>query len=167
MLRRLYRASPFARLNAVDWAQLHAKAWGAAWPIALFIVTPRVLGDALGGGLTFALCALQLIGALVSSIGLVLAARTSGEPLEQLRSSLPRSVRGLLVEFFGVMLMVFALVLYTGSQFALTFGPGGDQRVALVVLGAFTASLVLGRAVSVVHRRRKDIAAAKAIGVSL
>ncbi|MFL2002006.1 hypothetical protein [Microbacterium sp. A1-JK] len=167
MLRRLYRASPFARLNAVDWAQLHAKLWGAAWPVALFIVTPRVLGDALGGGLTFALCAMQLLGAVVSSVGLLQAARHSGEPLNELRVSLPRSVRGLLVEFFGVMLMVFALVLYTGSQFVLTFGPAGDQRVALVFLGGFTASLVIGRAVSVMHRRRKDIAAAKAIGVSL
>lgn len=152
------------RLNAVDWAQLHAKAWGAAWSIALFLVTPRVLGDALGPILTGALCGLMLIGSVVSSVGLVCAARNRDEPL---RTALPRAVRGLLIEFFGVMLMAIALGLYAATQAALSFGPDGNQRFALSFLGAFTAAMVVGRVVSVVHRRRKEIAAARAAGIIL
>lgn len=155
--------SPFAPLNAVDWAQLHAKAWGAAWPIALFLVTPRTFGDALGVSMLGVLCALMLGGALTSAFGLVIAARRPGE----LVATLPRAVRGLLVEIVGLMLMIIALLLYTGSQFALTFGPEGDQRVALVFFGMFTTAMVFGRIVSALHRRRKAIRAAKASGVEL
>ena len=155
--------SPFAPLNAVDWAQLHAKAWGAAWPIALFIVTPRTFGDALGFTMIAVLCALMLLGSLTSVVGLVIAARRPGE----LVATLPRAVRGLLVETLGLMLMVTALLLYTGSQFALTFGPDGDQRVALVFFGMFITAMVFGRIVSALHRRRKAIRAAKASGVEL
>lgn len=155
--------SPFAPLNAVDWAQLHAKAWGAAWPIALFFVTPRTFGDALGVTMLVVLCSLMLGGALMSVVGLIIAARRPGE----LVATLPRAVRGLLVETLGLMLMVLALLLYTGSQFALTFGPDGDQRVALVYLGMFTTSIVFGRIVSALHRRRKAIRAAKASGIEL
>jgi hypothetical protein len=157
-------AASFKRLNGVDWAQLHAKAWAAAWSIALFVVTPRVLGDALGPALIGALCALMLTGAAVSCVGLIMAARHRGEALV---TSLPRTVQGLFVEVTGVMLMLVALVLYTLSQFALVFGPLGDQRIALVFLAGFTASMVFGRAVSVMHRRRKEIAAAKVAGVVL
>lgn len=152
------------RLNGVDWAQLHAKAWGAAWSVALFLVTPRVLGDALGPILTGSLCGLMFLGAVVSSFGLVHAARTRQEDL---RTALPRTVQGLLIEFFGVMLMLVALVLYALTQAALSFGPEGSQRFALCFLAFFTAALVLGRAVSVLHRRRKEIAAAQAAGVIL
>lgn len=152
------------RLNAVDVAQLHAKAWGAAWPVALFLVTPRVLGDALGPILTGSLCGLMFIGSIVSAVGLVIAARNRDE---QLRTALPRTVQGLLVEFFGVMLMLLALVLYALTQAALSFGPEGSQRFALCFLAFFTAAMVLGRAVSVLHRRRKEIDAAKTAGVVL
>lgn len=152
------------RLNGVDVAQLHAKAWGAAWPVALFLVTPRVLGDALGPLLTGALCGLMFVGAIVSAVGLVMAARNRDEPL---RTALPRTVQGLLVEFFGVMLMLVALVLYALTQAALSFGPEGTQRFALCFLAFFTAALVLGRAVSVLHRRRKEIESARAAGVVL
>jgi len=152
------------RLNGVDVAQLHAKAWGGAWAVALFLVTPRVQGDALGPILVGSLCGLMLVGAVVSAWGLVMAARSRDEPL---RTALPRTVQGLLVEFFGVMLMMIALVLYALTQAALSFGPEGAQRFALCFLAFFTAAMVLGRAVSVLHRRRKEIAAARTAGVVL
>lgn len=163
-VRVLVRAwSPFAPLNAVDWAQLHAKAWGAAWPIALFVVTPRTFGDAVGTSMLVVLCSMMLIGVLTSAVGLVLAARRPGE----LVATLPRAVRGLLVEALGLMLMVTALLIYAGSQFALTFGPEGDQRVALVFFSMFVTAMTFGRIVSALHRRRKAIRAAKASGVEL
>lgn len=151
-------------MNGVDWAQLHAKAWGAAWSIALFMVTPRVLGDALGPILTGSLCGLMLLGSVTSAVGLVRAARSRHEPLA---TALPRTVQGLLIEFFGVMLMFVALALYTATQVALSFGPDGSQRFALSFLGAFTAAMVFGRVVSVIHRRRKEIATARAAGIVL
>ncbi|WP_396645468.1 hypothetical protein [Microbacterium sp.] len=152
------------RLNGVDIAQLHAKAWGTAWSIALFLVTPRVLGDALGPILVGSLCGLMFVGSIVSAVGLVTAARNRDESL---RTALPRTVQGLLVELFGVMLMMIALVLYALTQAALSFGPEGAQRLALCFLASFTAAMVLGRAVSVLHRRRKEIASARAAGIVL
>lgn len=163
-MRFLRRAwEPFARLNAVDWAQLHAKAWGAAWPIALFIITPRTFGDAVGSTMLIVLCSLMLVGAVTSAVGLVVAARAPGA----LVATLPAAVRGLLIETLGLMLMVIALALYAGSQFALTFGPDGDQRIALVFFAMFATSMVFGRIVSAIRRRRKAIRAAAASGVEL
>lgn len=167
MLRRLYRASPFARLNAVDWSQLHAKTWGAAWAVVLFALTPRVLGDSLGPALTWTLCAVMLLGSVISSAGLVMAARHPVSTTAELRESLPRTVAGLLVEAVGVGLMLTALSLYTVTQFALVFGPAGDQRISLVVFCCFVSSMVVGRLVSVLHRRRKEIRTAKTAGVDL
>ncbi|MFF7293236.1 hypothetical protein ACFY9N_11965 [Microbacterium sp. NPDC008134] len=153
----------FAPLNAVDWAQLHAKAWGAAWPVALFVITPRTFGDAVGSTMLVVLCSLMLLGALTSAFGLIVAARAPGA----LVATLPAAVRGLLIEALGLMLMVIALLLYAGSQFALTFGPDGDQRVALVFFAMFVTSMVLGRIVSALRRRQKAIKRAAASGVEL
>lgn len=167
-MKHLSRVSrTMARLNGVDWAQLHVKVAGAAWAVALFLFTPRVLGDALGSQLTFLLCALLIVGACVSSVGLVLAARDTGADLQKLRDDLPRAVFGLLVEFVGLALMAIAVALYFASQAALTAGPEGDQRIALACLAYWVLAMVVSRIASVLHRRRKEIKTANTRGVNL
>lgn len=152
------------RMNAVDVAQLHAKVAGAAWPVAFVLLTPQRVSDSLGIVLIWVMTASTFIGALVSIVGLVMAARSSEEDPSELRSTLRRTLRGLAIELLGIAVMLLGIGLYFLTQAVLSFGPDGDQRVALAVFVYFTAAMLIARLVSVRRRRRKEVRAAKAIG---
>lgn len=165
-MRRGVRAigTALRRMNAVDWAQLHAKAAGAAWPIVFILVTPQRVSDSLGAVLVLVLACSTLVGAVVSSVGLVMAARNANEDPADLRFTLRRTLRGLAIELLGISAMLLGIALYFVTQAVLSFGPDGDQRVALTVFVYFTGAMLIARLVSVRRRRRKEVRAAKAIG---
>lgn len=160
-------AAALRRLNAVDVAHLHVKAAAGVWSCLLVAHTPRVLGDAMGSTLIVLLCGMLLIGAAVSSLGLVIAARNSTADLLQLQADLRRAVFGLLIEFLGLALIFIAVSLYFASQAALATGPEGDQRIALAGLAYLVGAQFLARITSVLHRRRKEIRTAKSKGITL
>ncbi len=151
-------------MNAVDWAQLHAKIAGAAWPIVFFVITPQRVSDSLGSVLIWVMTASTFVGALVSIVGLVMAARHPDEESAELRRTLRRTLRGLAIELLGIAGMLLGIALYFLTQAVLSFGPDGDQRVALTVFVYFTGAMLVARLVSVRRRRRKEVRAAKAIG---
>lgn len=157
--------TPFGRLNAVDWAQLHAKAAGAAWAIAFFLVTPSVLAASLGTVLVWIMSAFVLFGALVSSAGLVVAARNQEPDPTVLRGDLRRSLFGLGVELVGLILIIIGILLYFATQAILTFSlPTGIDRAALTVFAYWMAAQTLARLAAVRHRRRKEAKLAVSIG---
>lgn len=144
------------RLNAVDVAQLHAKIAALGWAIAMFLFTPNVLAATLGSAFIWAMTGFMLVGTLISSTGLIMAAREKETDPVLLRADLQRSLRGLGIELIGIILMIFGAGLYWVTQFVLTFGPDGDQRIALGWLAYLVAALLLTRLASVLHRRRKE-----------
>lgn len=155
----------FARLNAVDWAQLHAKAAGAAWAVMLFLLTPSVVAASLGTVLVWIMTAFVLVGALVSSAGLVVSARHREPDPVQLRTDLRRSLFGLGVELIGIVLMIIGVGLYCVTQIVLAASlPTGIDRVALTVFAYFCGAQLLARLVSVRHRRRKEARIATTLG---
>ncbi|MEV8023652.1 hypothetical protein [Microbacterium sp. NPDC080220] len=156
--------SAFKRMNGVDWAQLHAKAAAALWAIVFFIITPQRVSDSLGAVLIWVMTSSTLLGAVVSIVGLVMAARHPDESPSELRSTLRRTLRGLAIELLGIAGMLLGIALYFLTQAVLSFGPEGDQRVALTVFVYFTGAMLVARLVSVRRRRRKEVRAAKAIG---
>lgn len=157
--------SPFTRLNAVDWAQLHAKVAGAAWAIAFFVVTPSVLAASLGTVLVWIMSAFVLFGALVSSAGLVIAARNQEPDPMVLRGDLRRSLFGLGVELVGLVLIIVGIFLYFATQAVLTsLLPTGIDRAALTVFAYWMAAQTFARLVAVRHRRRKEAKLAASIG---
>lgn len=158
-LLRAYR-----RLNAVDFAQLHAKAAAGLWAVVLFSVTPEVLAVSLGSVLVWILAGLVFAGSIVSSVGLVIAARHAESDAMTLKVDLRRSLRGLLVEQLGLAGMLIGVSLYFMAQGVLSFGPNGDQRWALTCFAYFTGAMVVGRLAAVTHRRRKEARLAAAIG---
>lgn len=157
--------SPFSRLNGVDWANLHAKAAGAAWAIMLFLLTPSVVAASLGTILVWIMTSFVLFGAVVSSAGLVLSARNAESDPTRLRSDLRRSLFGLGVELVGIVLMIVGVALYCVTQGVLAASlPNGVDRVALTVFAYFCGAQLLARLVSVRHRRRKEARLAGSIG---
>lgn len=154
----------FRRMNGVDWAHLHAKASAALWAVFIVVYTPDRVGASLGTVLVGALAALVFTGALMSAVGLVIAARDEEKDPATLRRDLRRSLRGLGVELVGIILMISGIALYWITQIALTFGADGDQRRALTVFAYFVAAMIVGRLASVLHRRRKERKLAGAIG---
>lgn len=157
--------SPFTRLNTVDWAQLHSKAAGAAWAIAFFLLTPSVLAASLGTVLVWIMSAFVLVGALVSSTGLVIAARDHETDPTVLRTDLRRAMFGLGVEVVGLVLIIFGVLLYFATQGILSFVlPNGVDRAALTVFAYWMGAQTIGRLVSVRHRRRKEAKLAGSIG---
>jgi hypothetical protein len=61
-------------LGLRDWAWLYFKASAIVWMLLLVVFTPPQVGNALGG-VTWFIAAVTIIGALVSSCGLVLSTR--------------------------------------------------------------------------------------------
>lgn len=157
-------AASFRRLNEVDWSQLHAKAACAVWAIVLFTMTPDVLAGSLGTVLVWIMTGAALVGSVVSSIGLVIAARDPEHEPALLRVSLRRSLRGLGVEMVGLILVLVGIGLYWLTQAVLSLGPGGSQRSALALFAYFAGAMTIGRLVAVVHRRRKEMRVASTIG---
>lgn len=155
----------FSRLNAVDWAQLHAKAAGVAWAIALFWLTPPVVADALGSMFVWVMTTFVVVGAAISSAGLIVAARNAESDPVLLRADLRRSLYGLGIEVVGIVLMVVGVLIYLLTQVTLAVSlPTGIDRVALSVLIYFTAAQLFSRFVSILHRRHKEEALAKTLG---
>lgn len=157
--------APFSRLNTVDWSQLHAKTAGAGWAVALFLLTPSVVAASLGTVLVWIMTSFVLIGAVVSSVGLVLAARHPESDPTRLRGDLRRSLLGLGVELVGIVLMIVGVLLYCVTQGVLAAVlPTGIDRVALTVFSYFCGAQLLARLVAVRHRRRKEARLAGSIG---
>ncbi len=157
--------APFGRMNSVDWANIHAKAAGAAWAVAFFLATPSVLAASLGTVLVWIMSAFVLVGAVVSSAGLVIAARNQEPDPAVLRGDLRRSLFGLGVELIGLILIIVGVGLYFATQFALTTAlPNGIDRAALTVFAYWMAAQSIARLVAVRHRRRKEARLAATIG---
>lgn len=157
----------YRRLNGVDFAQLHAKAAAGLWAVVLLSATPEVLGVSLGSVLVWILAGLVFVGSVVSSIGLVVAARHPENDAMTLKTDLRRSLRGLLIELIGLAGMLIGVALYFMAQAMLSLGGDGDQRFALACFAYFTGAMVVGRLAAVVHRRRKEARLAAAIGGTL
>lgn len=164
--RRLGRArTPFTRLNGVDWANLHVKFAGAVWAVLLFLLTPSVVAASLGSVLVWIMTGFMLIGAIVSSAGLIVAARDHEPDPVKLRVDLRRSLFGLGVELVGLALMISGVILYLVTQGVLSVVlPTGVDRVALTAFAYYSGAQTLARVVSVVHRRRKETRLAGSIG---
>lgn len=156
-----------ARLNEVDWAQLVVKFVAIVWAVTILIVTPRVFGLALGDVLVAALSVTMIVGAVVSAIGLVAAARERNPEPHQLREELDRAITGLGIELAGLLLMTTAALLYALSQFVLMFGDQGDQRAALTVFACLNIAWTIARVMSVTHRRRREIRTRMSVGALL
>lgn len=157
--------STFSRMNGVDWANLHAKAAAAAWAVVFFLLTPSVLAASLGSVLTWIMSAFVLVGAAVSSVGLVTAARNHEPDPSVLRGDLRRSLFGLGVELVGLVMVIVGIGLYFATQVGLALGlPNGVDRAALTVFAYWMAAQSIARFVSVRHRRRKEAALAATIG---
>jgi hypothetical protein len=155
----------FKRLNGVDVAHLHAKAAGAVWAVALFALTPSVVAASLGSVLVWIMTAFVLFGAVVSSTGLIIAARNPESDPVQLRSDLRRSLYGLGIELVGIVLMLVGIALYCVTQAVLAASlPNGIDRVALTAFAYFTGAQLGARLAGVVHRRRKEAHLAGSIG---
>lgn len=156
---------PFTRLNGVDWANLHAKAAGAAWAVVFFMLTPSVLAASLGSVLVWIMSAFVLAGALISSTGLVIAARNQEPDPAVLRRDLRRSLFGLGVELVGIILIIVGVALYLATQGVLTAVlPNGSDRAALTVFAYWMGAQSLARLAAVRHRRRKEARLAGTIG---
>jgi hypothetical protein len=155
----------FKRLNGVDVAHLHAKAAGAAWAVMLFVLTPSVVAASLGSVLVWIMTAFVLVGAIVSSTGLVVAARETQSDPVLLRADLRRSLFGLGVELVGIVMMLVGIGLYCVTQAVLSASlPTGADRVALTVFAYYAGAQLGARLASVVHRRRKEAHLAGTIG---
>lgn len=152
------------RLNAVDVAQLHAKFAAAGWAVAMALFTPDLIQASLGSVLVWMMTGFTLIGALTSSAGLIVAARTPETDPSRLRVDLRRSLRGLGWELVGLIIMLVGVGLYWLTQTVLSTGPGGDQRIALGWFAYFTSAMLISRLASVLHRRRKEARLAVTIG---
>ncbi|MDY0984570.1 hypothetical protein SOM10_11750 [Microbacterium sp. CFBP9023] len=163
-LLRTVRAA-FARLNGVDWANMHVKLAGAVWAILLFLLTPSVVAASLGSVLVWVMTGFMLVGAIISSAGLVVASRDHEHDPVRLRIDLRRSLFGLGVELVGLVLMLSGVLLYFVTQGVLSVVlPTGVDRVALTAFAYYSGAQTLARVVSVVHRRRKETRLAGSIG---
>lgn len=162
---RLWR--PFTRLKALDWVWLHSKIAAAAWVILLMAFTPNALAASWGGLLTFLIATVTVSGVGISLTGMVMAATGPVSSIEQVTATVRRTQRGLRIELIGLWWMLLGGIgTYTMTQFVLVVS-GDDQRIALTGLGYWTASMLICRIVSVVHRRRKEARAGVAAGVIL
>lgn len=156
--------STLRRLNGVDVSQLHAKAAAAVWAVLLCLITPERIWLSLGSVLVVIMTGLVFTGSIVSAAGLLRAARISESDPDLLRQDLRRSLHGLGIELVGLALMLIGISLYFLTQLVLSFGVGGDQRIALTAFAYFSGAMVLGRVAAVQHRRRKETRLATALG---
>lgn len=133
-------------------AWIHAKVALGVWAVLLLNFTPTKVQSSLGDMLVAVVSAITFTGVLISIVGLVMSVpdKVTRQPTEWTR-------RGLTVEIFGIVWMLLGgLVTYTGIQVALSFGPEGDQRIALSAFAYAASAMLLARLAMVWHRRTKE-----------
>jgi hypothetical protein len=136
------------RLRPDHWAWLHAKAAILTWAVLFFIFTPEKVLFALGWLLTTTVSIIVVSGIIVSVIGLYVS--LSGKSREALR--------GINIELSGLWAAIGGMGAYFITQLFLTFGPEGDQRIALTAF-AYAATAMLLTRVIVVREHRKRVTA--------
>lgn len=136
------------KLRPDHWAWLHAKAAMLIWAALFFAFTPLKVFVALDFWVSTAISLFVVFGILVSVIGLVKSTSNNNHVAH----------KGLNLELTGLWFAIAGPFAYCVTQFYLTFGIEGDQRIALVAFAYALCSFMLVRIVIVTtHRRRVTI----------
>ncbi len=138
------------RLTGRHWAWLHFKAAIIAWAIAYASLTPPTTAAALAAGLRWAWLGATVAGAIVSSLGMILAVQRSERAKK----------RGTQVELAGLSLMSVGPVVFFTTQLSFVLDRSVDDwqyRIGLVFFGYAMVAAVVARLVAVIPRYRQGL----------
>jgi hypothetical protein len=128
------------------WAWIHAKLAVLAWAILFLIFTPNRVTSTLASFLATAVSLVVVLGIAMSIVGLY----------RSFSPSLRKARTGVSLELSGLYLAIAGPLAYCLTQFWLSFGPGGDQRIALTAFAYSNVAFLLVRIVIVLSHRKKN-----------
>lgn len=134
-----------SQLRPDHWAWLHAKFAMILWAFAFFFYTPLKVETVVGFIIASLIALVVVIGISISVFGLL---RSISDFTEKAR-------QGINIELAGLWIAISGPISYFVIQLFLSFGPEGDQRIALTVLAYAIFAFMLVRIVMVREFRKR------------
>lgn len=133
------------RFRPDHWAWMHAKVALLVWAILFLAFTPTKVSAALDIILASSISFTTIIGVVISIVGL----------FQAMSLNIEKAKRGTNLELAGLWVALIGPVSYFATQFFLSFGPDGDQRIALTAFAYAVSSFVYVRIVLILEHRKR------------